>query len=174
MPKQEHGLMRGFQLWVNLPAAQKMTAPRYQDIAPEKIPEVTIGAARVRVIAGEIAGTRGPVEGIATSPAMLDVTLAPGATFEHALPPEHNAFVYVFEGDALVGAEKKRVARRNLAVLGEGDAITIAAEGEGARFLVLAGRPLNEPVARYGPFVMNTREELVRAFDDYRAGRLAR
>ena len=171
MPKQQDGLMWGFQLWVNLPAKLKMTKPRYQDIAPEKIPEVKVGDARVRVVAGEVAGARGPVEGIAVDAQMLDVTLPAKGVFRHALPAGHGAFVYVFEGAAIVGASKTKVVRGELAVLGAGDAL-VATSDDGGRFLVLAGKPIGEPVARYGPFVMNTDAEIRQAISDYQTGRL--
>ena len=171
MPRQDHGLMWGFQLWVNLPARDKMTAPRYQDIPPERIPEVDAGGARVRVIAGERDGVTGPVAGVATRPLYLDVRIPPGGAFEQALPPAHNAFAYVFEGEAeLGGAPGTRVAAGRLALLGEGERFAAAAGDRGASLLLVAAAPLGEPVARYGPFVMNTREELQQAFRDFQAG----
>jgi hypothetical protein len=171
MPKQERGLMWGFQLWVNLPGARKMTAPRYQDIAPTSIPEIDIADARVRVVAGEAAGKRGPVDGVVVAPVMLDVTLPAGAVFRHPLPPEHNALAYVIDGAAKLGPEGTAVARGELCVLGQGASIA-AESATGGRFLLLAGRPIGEPIARRGPFVMNTQEELRQAFEDYRSGRL--
>jgi len=176
MPQQQDGLMWGFQLWVNLPARDKMTAPRYQDIPPEKIPEVELSAGvRARVIAGEAGGVRGPVEGIATRPLYLDVRMGAGARVSLDVAAGHNAFVYVYEGRVTVddgsgGAQE--VGAGQLAVLSDGDAVTATTTGSPARFLVLAARPLGEPVARYGPFVMNTREELAQAAEDYRSGRL--
>jgi quercetin 2,3-dioxygenase len=173
MPQQEQGLMWGFQLWVNLPAAQKMTEPRYQDIPADRIPTLERGGARVRVVAGEVAGIRGAVQGIATEPTYLDVELAPGSVFEHPLPAQHNAFVYVYEGTAGVG-EGRSLASGELAVLGEGETVRVAAPAQGAsRFLLVAAQPLGEPVVRYGPFVMNTREQIIEAVADFRAGRLA-
>jgi redox-sensitive bicupin YhaK (pirin superfamily) len=158
---------------VNLPATLKMTAPRYQDLAPATIPEVAIGNARVRVVAGEAGGKRGPVEGIAIAPTMLDVSLpAEKSAFRHALPKEHNAFVYVFEGAARVGSSRTKVTRGQLAVLGPGEAIAAEGDGGAARFLLLAGKPIGEPVARYGPFVMNTEAEIRQAIRDYQTGRL--
>lgn len=172
MPRQQDGLMWGFQLWVNLPAASKMMEPRYQDIAPERIPEVTRAGARVRVLAGEAFGAAGPVEGIVTQPLDLDVKLDAGVSFEQAVPSGHTAFVYLFEGEAEVGAEPAaRLARGQLGVLGDGDLVRATAGAAGARFLLLAARPLREPIARYGPFVMNTELELRQAFDDFRAGK---
>ena len=174
MPQQENGLMWGFQLWVNLPRADKMMPPRYQDIAPEAIPEVKVGAAAVRAIAGEIAGTKGPVEGIATAPLMLDAKLPAHERVRFDVPRDHNAFVYVFEGEARLGDEGAIVPRGHAAVLGDGDSLEAAAGDDGARFLLLAGKPLNEPVARYGPFVMSSEVEIRQALRDFQAGRLDR
>jgi len=172
MPEQENGLMQGFQLWVNLPARDKMTAPRYQDIAPARIPEVAAGqGARVRVIAGRYGGVEGPVQAIATEPLYLDAHLAAGARLEAAVPAGHNAFAYVYQGIARVGDEAKEVARGDLAVLGEGDQVVATAGDAPARLILVAGRPLDEPVARYGPFVMNTREQLAQAVQDYNSGK---
>jgi redox-sensitive bicupin YhaK (pirin superfamily) len=171
MPRQTNGLMWGFQLWVNLPARNKMMAPRYQDIPPSAIPDVVLAdGVRARVIAGEVASIRGPVEGIVTEPLYLDVTLAPGAHVSPSLTPGHSAFVYVYDGDATVGADSRDLNVGQLAVLGDGDSVSIAAGASGARLLVLAARPLREPIARYGPFVMNTREEIVQAVQDYQRG----
>ncbi|MEI7035253.1 pirin family protein [Fulvimonas yonginensis] len=171
MPQQENGLMWGFQLWVNLPAADKMTAPRYQDIAPERIPQVQPApGVDVRVIAGSLGDAVGPVQGVATAPVYLDVALAAGARFEIELPAAHHAFAYVFEGpSAEVGGEP--LARGELAVLSDGDRLTVAAGTAAARLLVVAGRPLRESVARYGPFVMNTPAQIQEAIADFRAGR---
>jgi redox-sensitive bicupin YhaK (pirin superfamily) len=174
MPRQKDGLMWGFQLWVNLPARDKMTAPRYQDIAPGKIPEVGLAAGvRVRVLAGEVGGVHGPVEGIVTQPLYLDVHMDRGGRAELAVEPGHNAFVYVYEGRTTLGTDGGReVTAGQLAILGDGARLTAATAAAPARFLLLAARPLREPVARYGPFVMNTREEIVQAVEDYRQGRL--
>ena len=170
MPEQQEGLMHGFQLWVNLPAKDKMTEPRYQDIAPERIPEVDAGGGvKVRVIAGRFGEVQAPVTGVATDPIYLDVALPAGVKFETPLPAGHNAFAYVFEGDAQIAGEK--VARGELAVLGRGERFAVAAGGAGARLVLIAGRPLNEPVAKYGPFVMNTADEIRQAVYDYQAGK---
>jgi hypothetical protein len=166
MPEQEDGAMRGFQLWVNLPARDKMSAPRYQDVAPDRIPEVAAGqGARVRVIAGTFDGSVGPVAGISVDPLYLDVALDAGAAFRAAIPRGHQAFAYVYEG----GIEG--VGAGELAVLGDGDEFATTALQRGARFILVAGRPLREPVARYGPFVMNTRSEVLQAVEDFQAGR---
>lgn len=171
MPQQDKGRMWGFQLWVNLPAASKLMRPRYQDIVPARVVETTVDDAAVRLVAGELAGRRGPVEGIVTAPEMLDVTLPARGRLWRPLPSTHNAFVYVIEGSAEVGGARTRVAAGQLAVLGAGDVLAVRSE-RGGRMLCLAGRPIGEPVARYGPFVMNTDDELRQAIDDYRSGRL--
>lgn len=174
MPEQEDGLMRGFQLWVNLPAKDKMTRPRYQDIEPEAIPVVErAGGIKVKVIAGTFDGVTGPVSAVATEPIYFDITLPAGRALSVKLPEEHNAFAYVFEGAAEIGAgsEARRVERGELAVLSLGEQADFAGvEGE-ARLILVAGRPLREPVAKYGPFVMNTADEIRQAIADYQAGR---
>ena len=173
MPEQEDGLMWGFQLWVNLPARDKMTAPRYQELPPEAIPETALpGGATARVIAGVLDGVTGPVAGIATEPLLLDVMLPAGTGAEIPVPQGHNVFAYPFAGEARIG-EPARLARRGtIAVLGPGTRLTLAAPDVAARVLVAAARPLGEPVARYGPFVMNTPAEIRQAIADYQAGRL--
>ena len=172
MPRQKDGLLWGFQLWVNLPARDKMTAPRYQDIPPERIPEVALAdGVRARVIAGEIAGARGPVSGIATEPTYVDVRMTPHASGSFDVASGHNAFVYVFEGDATIAGRQVRVGQ--LAVLTDGDRLSVTAGGRGTRFILVAGRPLREPVVRYGPFVMNTRAEILKAVEDFQRGILA-
>ncbi|MEX1364349.1 MAG: pirin family protein [Nannocystaceae bacterium] len=174
MPKQEDGLMWGFQLWVNLPAADKMGDPRYQDIAPEEIPEQVLPqGGTVRVVAGRFGEAVGPVGGVATAPVMLDVELPAGGSVHVPIPAGHNGFAYVFGGEAILGDREGPIERGHLAVLGpEGDGLRIVAGGAGTRVLVVAGKPIEEPVARYGPFVMNTRAELEQAFSDYQSGRL--
>lgn len=176
LPMQEDGLMWGFQLWVNLPASDKMTAPRYQDIPADRIPEVTLDeGVTARVIAGELAGATGPVSGVATAPMYLDLTLAAGRHASLATPVAHSVFVYVFGGEVRIGppSDARLVRRSEIALLGPGERIDLQAEAgeEDARCLVVGGRPLGEPVARYGPFVMNTREELMQAVQDFQAGR---
>ncbi len=169
-PKQEDGLMWGFQLWVNLPAASKMTAPRYQDIDPGAIPEVKIEGGSVRVVAGTFAGAHGPVKGIVTDPVYLDVRLDAAARFETDIPEDHTAFVYAYQGKGSVGTTQ--LTPKTLGILSKGERITATTADSDFRFLCVAARPLNEPIARYGPFVMNTREEIHQAFDDFRNGRL--
>ena len=171
MPEQENGLMWGFQLWVNLPAKDKMMAPRYQDIEPARIPEITLpGGIKARILAGKLGEQAGPVEGIVTDPPLLDIALPGGvAAFDLPLPPGHNVFAYVFEGAAALGGEATRVGRGQIAVFGPGAAVRLA--GGPGRILLAAGRPLGEPVARYGPFVMNTPRELEQAIADFQSGR---
>jgi len=176
MPEQDEGLLEGFQLWVNLPAARKMDAPAYQEHPAADIPqEQREGGVLVRVIAGETAsGTRGPVEQPLTEPLYLDVELPPDTLFSETLPADHNAFALVIVGtlDAEDFAGKTlQFGRDELAVLSHGDQVKLRAGPEGARFLLVAGRPLNEPVARGGPFVMNTKAEIRQAFEDYDSGR---
>lgn len=170
MPEQEDGRMWGFQLWVNLPAKRKMTPPRYQEFAAGQIPMEDREGSQVRVLAGSSAGgTTGPVEQIATKPLLLDITLEPGARFSEAVPAGHTVFISVYKGEVSTGGETVRDP--GLAVLTDGDRVELKAGAEGASFLLVAGQPLNEPVARYGPFVMNTQAELQQAVSDFQAGR---
>ena len=175
MPQQEEGLMRGFQLWVNLPAADKMCAPRYQNIEPGDIPEVQgEGGVRIRVIAGEVDGIEGAVSGIAVAPIYLDILLPEDTAHTQPVPGGHAALCYVFEGEvSIIAADGTAVdvPHHTLAILSDGDGVTMRAGTEGGQALLIAGKPLNEPVVRYGPFVMNSREEISQAIDDYRAGR---
>jgi quercetin 2,3-dioxygenase len=173
MPEQENGLMWGFQLWVNLPAKDKMTAPRYQDIAPEAIPEFSPAeGVVVRLIAGSIGDRQGPVQGIVTAPLYLDVRVAAGAKYDVPVPAGHHGFAYVFEGQANVGdGAQAQLVRGDLGVLSDGDTVRLAAGEAPARLILVAGKPLNEPVAKYGPFVMNAPQEIMQAIDDYRSGR---
>jgi redox-sensitive bicupin YhaK (pirin superfamily) len=173
MPEQEDGLMWGFQLWVNLPASDKMTAPRYQDIAPERIPEITpASGVRIRVIAGSIGGVDGPVQGVATEPVYADVRIEANSTVELQLPAEHHGFAYAYEGQANVGAgPNSGLVRGDLGVLSAGETVTISTGDAPAKLIVVAGKPLNEPVAKYGPFVMNTQQQIVQAVEDFRAGK---
>lgn len=171
MPQQEDGLMWGFQLWVNLPAKDKMIEPRYQDISPERIPVVhPADGVEVRVIAGELDGAIGPVEGIATAPVYLDLSLQPGAELALNLPAGHHGFAYVFGGEStLVGGEP--LQRGELGVLSDGEQLQLTGGDKASRLLVVAGKPLREGVARYGPFVMNTQQEIHEAIADFRAGK---
>jgi quercetin 2,3-dioxygenase len=174
MPEQEEGLMQGFQLWVNLPAKDKMTKPRYQDIDPENIPVVErADGTKVKVLVGSFDGVRGPVTDVATDPLYLDITLPAGTSASVPVEAEHNAFAYVFEGNAKIGAGEgaQLVERGQLAVLSLGDAVTVEGGPKGGRLILVAGRPLREPVAKYGPFVMNTPDEIRQAIADYQAGK---
>ncbi|MFE8070297.1 pirin family protein [Marinobacteraceae bacterium S3BR75-40.1] len=175
MPEQENGLMHGFQLWINLPAREKMATPQYRDIPAAQIPVVALQGGEVRVIAGDLtlAGqpVRGAVSGISRQPLYLDVALEAGATFGTSLPATHNVLVYVFEGEVILGG--RTVASGHSAVLGEGDGVHVEAGTAGGRFLLLAAEPIGEPIAQYGPFVMNNPAEIEQALEDYRHGRLA-
>ncbi|TCO81476.1 hypothetical protein EV699_108107 [Plasticicumulans lactativorans] len=173
LPEQEEGLMEGFQLWLNLPARDKLTAPWYRDIPSAEIPEfVTADGVTVRVIAGSSHGTAGAVERPVTEPLYLDLHLPAGARFAQALPAGHNAFVYVYRGTLRIdGAEVPAQRMAILANAAQADGVVLHADGP-ARALLIAGRPLGEPIVQYGPFVMNTQAEIQQAVADYRAGRL--
>ncbi len=177
MPMQRDGLMWGFQLWVNLPAKNKMTEPRYQDIAADRIPTVeTASGARVRVVAGEVEGTAGPVEGIATAPVYVDIEVPENSEYVLSVPREHNGFVYVFEGEGVIGTKALTPGQLGVLAPGDGgdgadsDTVRFATTEHSMRALLIAATPLDEPMARRGPFVMNTREEIHQAFDDYERG----
>ncbi len=174
MPEQDEGLMEGFQLWLNLPAKDKMMDPWYRDIPTEEVPRFTVDAGvTVQVIAGETHGVKGAVQREHTLPLYLDIEIPAGVSFEQPIPQGHNAFLYVYRGEAVV--EGKGVGKTRMAVLDNAagaDGVRIKAL-EPTRLILLAGRPLNEPIAQHGPFVMNTTEELHQAFDDFRAGRFA-
>ncbi|CAD0317856.1 pirin family protein [Xanthomonas hortorum] len=174
MPEQESGRMRGFQLWVNLPARDKMTEPKYQEYAPESIPIAQPApGVTVKVIAGTVGEVRGPIVQPATDPLYLDIALAPNVSWDYVLPSGHNAFAYAFEGALTVGEgdASRALPAQELAVLGGGERLTLHAGAEGAQLILVAGRPLNEPVMRHGPFVMNTKQELMQAFVDFQEGR---
>lgn len=166
--------MAGFQLWLNLPARLKMSKPRYQEFPATQIPVVAPqDGVTVKLIAGELGGKVGPVSGVATQPVYQDIGLAAGIAYSAPVPATHQAFVYVFEGSVQAGpaGSRHRVERGQMAVLGSGDHLELVAESDGARLLLIAGLPLREPVARYGPFVMNTPQEIQQAFMDYQNGR---
>ena len=173
MPEQENGLLRGFQLWVNLPAVDKMTAPRYQEFPAGEIPAETLeGGGTIRVIAGETnKGTVGPVVQNTVTPLYLDVSLAKDTQFTQRVPKTHGGFLYVLDGCIRVGAEGRELPAGSLGVLAAGDRVEVSTADTDSRFLLVAGRQLNEPVARGGPFVMNTRQEVQQAFQDYQSGR---
>lgn len=190
MPKgDENGLLWGFQLWANLQASQKMIEPHYQEIKSKRMPEILMGKGlKVRIISGDVHGVEGPVKGIATDPEYLDVTVPSEEKFSHITMPGYTVFAYVIEGKGffddgsgtcapeiegsryLDSAEHFIIGPRNLVLFGNGDSIEVIAGEKGIRFLLISGKPIGEPVAWYGPIVMNTQEELKTAFDEYRNG----
>ena len=180
MPQQTEGRMRGFQLWINLPAREKMKPAGYRDLQPGDIPEVRLpGGGVVRVIAGTVrqggGEVRGPIQGLATDATYLDVHLATDERFSHPIPDGYNAVVYPYEGRLDLGSEKPaRLESQSAGVLTTKGTLEAVAAGSAARFLLLAGRPIGEPVVQYGPFVMNTREEIEQAIADYQNGSLTR
>ncbi len=177
MPQQQSGRMHGFQLWINLPAREKMKPASYRDIPAAKIPTVSLSnGATVKVIAGDFADgeqrVAGPVQGLATQVLYIDVKLPQGKRFVQQIPATHNALIYLFEGEISIGeGNATNVSGHGAAVLNAGDSVVVTASSD-ARFLLLAAQPLNEPVVQYGPFVMNTREEIEQAIRDYQSGTL--
>lgn len=178
MPKQTEGRMRGFQLWINLPAKEKMKPASYRDIPPEQIPVVQLASgARMKLVAGALEHdgrvTQGAVQGVTTDPVYFDVELPANANLELPIQPDHNAFVYVYEGELTVGPTGSQIslAASTAGVLNRGDTFSAQAGSNGARFLLLAAKPLGEPVVQYGPFVMNTKEEIEQAVRDFQSGR---
>ena len=170
MPRQDsNGKVNGLQLWVNLPAAQKMTTPRYQEVSAATIPAVTKDGVTVRVVAGEVWGTSGPVTEIAARPLYLDVSLSPGASFVQSVPQRHTALAYLLEGAGRFGSDEEMVEAVHMVVFGDGDRIEVKSD-EGVRFLFMAGAPFHEPIVPYGPFVMNTVEEIRQAFYELQTG----
>ena len=171
MPQVRPEGIDGFQLWVNLPARLKMTRPRYQGVLASEIPEVEVeGGTRIRVITGTVNGVDGPVSGIAADPVYLDVSVPAHASFTRQITRGHTAFAYVFEGEAAFAGDDQQVSRTRLVVLGDGDYVKVVTAESHVRFLLVSGKPLNEPIARYGPFVMNTRAEIEQALRDLRQG----
>jgi len=170
MPAQTNGQLFGFQLWLNLPAKEKMRDPWYADIPASDIPQIDLGGGNIaKLIVGEWNGVKGAGPDRAIAPFFADVTLAANGSVDVPVPVGHNGFIYVFEGDARVGSETVRTGQ--LGVLSSGDKLHVEAEGQGARFLVVAGTPLREPIAKYGPFVMNTQDEIRHAIQDYQSGK---
>ena len=169
MPQQESGRMRGFQLWINLPAKEKMKPAGYRDLQPGDMPEVTIPGGRVKVIAGRFGAAASPVGAGSTDATYLDVQLEAGAKFTHAIPDGYNVFVYPYEGD--IEVDGKPVQRQTAGVLSQQGDVSVKATSA-SRFILLAAKPIGEPVVQYGPFVMNTREEIEQAIRDYQSGRL--
>ncbi len=171
MPEQTEGRMWGFQLWTNLPAKQKMRSPRYQEIASNNIPEINGNFGALRIIAGTVEDVSGPVTDIATQPLLVDARLKSTGSYSFSLPEKHTAIIYVYRGSINVG--EKKLQEQQLGQFSKGDTLSIQAGQEGVGALVLAAAPLNEPIVRAGPFVMNTAQELQQAFHDYRSGTLA-
>ncbi len=170
MPRRgPSGLIMGFQLWVNLPAALKMSQPRYQEVNAATIPSAKRDGATIRVVAGEVAGVRGPVTEIAAGPVYLDVTLDAGAQFTYAVPHDDQVLAYVFEGKGSFGAEQQPIEAVRMIVFDEGDQIEVST-ASGVRFMLMAGAPFREPIAPYGPFVMNTNQEIQQALYELRNG----
>ena len=194
MPKgNDGGLLWGFQLWANLPASDKMMAPRYRGITARQIPEATLaGNVKVKVISGEVDGVRGPVQDVVVSPEYLDVTVPANTTFTHPVQRGHTVFAYVVDGEGYFDTERNAYAREavgrnyfdterrcvcgaeNLVLYGDGDSVVVTTQGRKTRFLLVSGKPLGEPVAWYGPIVMNTQEELRVAFEEYESGTFIR
>lgn len=172
MPRQVDGLLRGFQLWINLPAAEKISDPAYQEFPASKIPEVQTAGQSVRVLAGEYQGQVGVIKDPNTQVCYLDVGLDAQANFNLAVPKEHQGFIYVFEGSAT--SQNQALPQHSLAVLGQGDEVAVTAGAAGVRFILVTGKPIGEPIVQYGPFVMNTREEIGQAMNDYQLNQLVR
>jgi len=172
MPEQENGLLMGFQLWVNLPARAKMSEPSYQEFPPSETPlEIRSNGTEIRVIAGTTSeGTAGVVKNEFVNPTYLDVTLPAGQSFEQAVNLADNTFLFVIDGELHVGKQETNLELRMLGILSAGNNVRVSTSS-GARFLLVSAQPLNEPVARGGPFVMNTKEEILQAFDDYKHNR---
>jgi redox-sensitive bicupin YhaK (pirin superfamily) len=170
MPQQTAGLMRGFQLWINLPAKEKMSEPAYQEFSPEAIPEVVSDGTRIRVLCGEYGEACGPINDPNTQVQYLDVKLTGGSHFSQPLAAGLQGFVYVFEGTAMLA--NTHLPQHTFAVLGDGDSVELIAGKDGTRFILVAGKPLGEPIVQYGPFVMSTQDEIHQAMADYRDGRL--
>jgi redox-sensitive bicupin YhaK (pirin superfamily) len=170
MPEQESGLMSGFQLWINLPAAEKMKAPGYQEFAANEIPTDERDGATIKVIAGRTAGgIAGPIQDISTEPLYFDVTVQAGVRFQEAVAASHQAFIYVYQGDLV--AAGTHLSKGDIGLFADGDHIDIQAGPDGAGALLLAGKAIGEPVAWGGPFVMNSKAEVLQAFQDYQTGK---
>jgi redox-sensitive bicupin YhaK (pirin superfamily) len=171
IPEQREGAIRGFQLWLNLPAKDKLRDPEYRAFERDRIPLAKLdGGAEARVLGGRVGGVEGPIAGRATEPIYVDVSLAAGTSGTIPVPPGHKGFLYVFEGSSVL-AGGKELARGELGVLTDGDSIHLEAKTAPVRVLLVAGKPLREPVVQYGPFVMNTPEEIEQAIADFQAGR---
>ncbi len=178
MPQQESGVMRGFQLWINLPAREKMKPAGYQDIQDASIPKVHLPqGGLVKVIAGEYQSPdstviQGPIHGLSTEPLFFDIHLSGHETFSHPITISHHSFLYVYEGDLNVGRQVEQAPRQAALVLGDGDQVMMQSGTQGAKVIWLAAKPLHEPIVQHGPFVMNTQEEIMQAIADYQQNRL--
>ncbi|MGD8925818.1 MAG: pirin family protein [Thioalkalispiraceae bacterium] len=168
MPQQTEGLMQGFQLWINLPAEAKMSEPGYQEYSASAFPVVSDEEANVKVLLGKYKGTTGPIEDPYTAVSYFDVELTANATFRHEFDSGHTGFIYLFEGEAAI--ENDNIPVHSFVVLSRGDEVRIKAGDNGARFILVTGKPIGEPIAQYGPFVMNTQQEIHQAMADYRDG----
>jgi redox-sensitive bicupin YhaK (pirin superfamily) len=174
MPEPHEGEMIGFQLWVNLPAKLKMTSPRYQNIRSDQIPAIQHeDGVKIRIIAGKVDGVRGPVKEVVAEPTYLDISIPPNGTFSQSIARGHAAFAYIFEGEGVFETGEKPgkpIPHPRLIVFGDGDQASVRAADPGVRFLLVSGKPLNEPIARWGPFVMNTREEIEQTLEEIKNG----
>ncbi len=171
MPQQYRGKMWGFQLWVNLPASQKMMNPRYRDVQKEQIPEITYNkGTQIKIISGEVKGARGPVRDLIVDAVYLDISMKPHTEFNMSVKKGHSAFVYVIGGTGYFKPEQNKVIPEHCVLYQESDAIHVRTDTEKVRFLFVSGEPIKEPVAWYGPIVMNTQDELDRAFEEYKKG----
>jgi len=169
MPARAKNLMWGFQLWANLPASNKMMDPRYRDVKKEDIPEIEVNGAKIKIICGEVNGTKGPVQDIVTEPEYLDVTVNSNSEFVHKVKKGHNVFTYVIQGEGYFDEIKKALlSKENLIIYEDGEEVKISTDDSSVRFLLVSGKPIGEPVAWYGPIVMNTKEEIRIAFQEYR------
>jgi redox-sensitive bicupin YhaK (pirin superfamily) len=172
MPMQENGLMRGFQLWINLPAKDKMCEPRYQDIAPDAIPELSLAeGVTAKILVGTLNGVSSPVNTGATEAFYFDLDFSALGKAVIPVPTQHRIFAYVYEGEIFLGPELHPLARRKIGIFSEGGELRLEAGRDGAKVIVIGGKPLDEPVAKHGPFVMNTQAEIRQAFADFQAGR---
>jgi len=172
MPQQANGLMRGFQLWINLPRKEKMSEPAYQEFQPGSFPVIETESAITKLIVGEYDNQKSPISDPNTNVQYLDVSIKPHSKFVHDIKDNFRAFSYVFEGDVTI--EKTTLNQHNFAVLGGGERLEILAGNVGARLILVSGLPINEPIVQYGPFVMTTQEEIQQAFVDYQQGTLVR
>ena len=170
MPQQTNGMMRGFQLWINLPKQHKMSEPGYQEFQPGSFPVINEPDATVKVVVGNYGGQQSPIQDPYTRVQYLDVTISAGGKFSQELNSELQGFVYLFEGNAEI--EGSSLQQHDFAVIGDGDSVLVTAGKEGARLIIVSGLPLNEPIVQYGPFVMSTQDEIKQAFQDFQQGKL--